>query len=108
MPIWNFGVCTPLRRIERFLIRFHFARERATCVELQPLPGLWLSQAGPCSVRACSFRRWFLWLLIFLFFLAFHKKLQGLNHQARNRTSPSADPAPVIPVLGIWGWGHIH
>ena len=53
-----------VRRALRNRSLFQPARARATCVLLQPAPGLRLSHRGPVSVRLASSRRWLSWLLM--------------------------------------------
>ncbi len=53
---WAFGVTKPVRRSDLLALRFHLARDLATCVELEPLPGFLLSYLGPVSVRLPPFR----------------------------------------------------
>lgn len=52
--LWYLLETLPVLRRDLFLIFFQSERAFATCVELQPAPGLDLSHLGPFSVRRSS------------------------------------------------------
>lgn len=92
-----------MRLAVRLLMRFHDRRLLATCVELQPAPGLALSQRGPCSERRRSPLRWPRRLLIcpsaFLLIKDFAAGLARTRHAAysvrENKTGKVEQPLDI-------------